>query len=106
MYIKDIFYSFLATIKKEKNCDNLNISEENHSEDIENVNIFKDVENEFEKHDYEIEDERMAQDLMKLIGKAIDQWAEQYEMNDLPKHIVFKQALGIMQAWDRPIDKE
>ena len=41
-----------------------------------------------------------AQDLMVLVGKAIDEWAAMYGMSDLPKHIIFKQALGIMEAWN------
>lgn len=41
-----------------------------------------------------------AHDLMVLVGKAIDCWAKMYSMEDLPKHIIFKQALGIMNAWN------
>lgn len=49
-----------------------------------------------------------ARDLMILVGKAIDYWAKMYGLEDLPKHIIFKQALGIMNAWNniyKPKDK-
>lgn len=49
-----------------------------------------------------------ARDLMILVGKAIDCWAKMYDLEDLPKHIIFKQALGIMNAWNniyKPKDK-
>ena len=49
-----------------------------------------------------------ARDLMILVGKAIDYWAKMYSLEDLPKHILFKQALGIMNAWNniyKPKDK-
>lgn len=42
----------------------------------------------------------MAKDLMKLVGQAIDKWASHYGMEKLPKKIIFKQALGIMNAWE------
>lgn len=48
----------------------------------------------------------MAKDLMALIGQAIDEWANQYHMQNLPNHIVFEQALAIMNAWDAAIRDE
>lgn len=37
-------------------------------------------------------------DLMFLIGKAIEKWAEMYDMTDLPKDIILEQALAIMNS--------
>lgn len=35
--------------------------------------------------------------LMELIGYAIDTWALEYHLENLPKKIVFEQALDVMQ---------
>lgn len=43
-------------------------------------------------------DNKMAQDLMRLVSDAIDEWANLYEMNNLPKKIIFQQALTILNA--------
>ena len=45
-------------------------------------------------------DDKMAQDLMRLVGSAIDEWANLYGMNNLPKKIIFQQALAILNAMD------
>lgn len=37
-------------------------------------------------------------DLMRLVGAAIDEWANLYGMNNLPKKIIFQQALTILNA--------
>ena len=42
-----------------------------------------------------------ARDLMILISKAIDEWANMYEMQELPKDFIFEQALGIMNTVNR-----
>ena len=41
-----------------------------------------------------------AKGLMQLISQALDQWAVEYKMENLPKKIVFQQALSIMTAMD------
>ena len=46
------------------------------------------------------ESDKMAQDLMRLVGAAIDEWAELYGMKNLPKKIIFQQALTILNAMD------
>lgn len=46
-----------------------------------------------------VQNDDMARNLMVLVGKAIDEWAFNYGMNNLPRHIVFKQALSIMNTW-------
>lgn len=43
----------------------------------------------------------MAQDLMRLVGSAIEEWAKIYEMDKLPKKIVFQQALTILNAMNK-----
>lgn len=45
-----------------------------------------------------VSDDKMAQDLMRLVGDAIDKWANLYGMNNLPKKIIFQQALTILNA--------
>lgn len=42
-----------------------------------------------------------AQDLMRLVGQAIDEWANLYGMNNLPKKIIFQQALAILNAMNK-----
>lgn len=44
------------------------------------------------------ESDKMTQDLMILVGAAIDEWANLYGMNNLPKKIIFQQALTILNA--------
>lgn len=44
------------------------------------------------------ESDKMTQDLMRLVGAAIDEWAELYGMKNLPKKIIFQQALTILNA--------
>jgi hypothetical protein len=39
-----------------------------------------------------------AQDPIRLISQAIDIWAENHSMQNLPKDIVFSQALAIMNG--------
>ena len=46
-----------------------------------------------------------AKYLTTLIGNAIDEWAAHYHMEDLPKHILFEQALAIMNSINRIINK-
>ena len=38
-------------------------------------------------------------DLMILIGKAINQWAEIYHLQGMPTKVVFGQVLALMTAW-------
>ena len=45
-------------------------------------------------------DNDCAKGLMQLISQALDQWAVEYKMENLPKKIVFQQALSIMTAMD------
>lgn len=42
----------------------------------------------------------VSADLMRLIGKALDEWAEMYHMQNLPKRIIFQQALSILNTVD------
>jgi hypothetical protein len=41
----------------------------------------------------------MTNDLIHLMVQAIDQWAVRYHMENLPKDVVFEQALTIMNAF-------
>lgn len=43
----------------------------------------------------------MTQDLMALIMQAIDLWAEKYNLSNLPKDIIFEQALSAMLEIDK-----
>lgn len=38
-------------------------------------------------------------DLMILIGKALDEWAKMYHLQEMPTKVVFGQALALMTAW-------
>lgn len=42
-----------------------------------------------------ISDEKMVK-LMKLISCAIEEWAKEYQLENLPKKIIFEQALDAM----------
>lgn len=43
----------------------------------------------------------MTQDLMRLIGTAIEDWSKIYNLENLPKKIVFQQALSAMNAMNK-----
>ena len=43
----------------------------------------------------------MSRTLMAYIGEAIEKWSQQYDMQKLPRNIVFKKALTLMNAWDK-----
>lgn len=49
----------------------------------------------------EFETSHKAKDLMILVGKAIDEWARIYDMQDLPNEFIFEQALAIMNSVNR-----
>jgi hypothetical protein len=49
----------------------------------------------------QVENSDMAQDLMRLVGGAIDEWAKLYGMDNLPKKIIFQQALTILNAMNK-----
>ena len=38
--------------------------------------------------------------LMQLIGSAIDEWAREYHMENLPKKIIFEQAFDAMRVFE------
>ena len=40
----------------------------------------------------------MVKDLLMLVGQAIEVWADKYCLSDLPKHIIFNQALSIINT--------
>lgn len=42
-------------------------------------------------------DSKMAR-LMELIGRAMEEWAAEYHMENLPKRIIFEQALDAMHT--------
>lgn len=46
----------------------------------------------------------MSRTLMIYIGGAIDKWAQEYDMGKLPRNIVFKKALGLMNLWEKVDD--
>lgn len=43
-------------------------------------------------------DNDIAKDLMYMVGISIEEWAKKYNMEKLPKRIVFQQALSIMNS--------
>ena len=42
--------------------------------------------------------------LMELIGYAIDEWAVEYHLENMPKRIIFEQALDAMYAMELAIN--
>ncbi len=48
-----------------------------------------------------LSEEGMTQDLMRLVGNAIEEWAKIYQMDNLPKKIIFQQALTILNAMNK-----
>ena len=43
----------------------------------------------------------MTQDLMRLVGSAIEEWARLYGMENLTKKIIFQQALTILNSMNK-----
>lgn len=43
----------------------------------------------------------MTQDLMQLIGSAIEEWSRIYHLENLPKEIIFQQALAALNAMNK-----
>ena len=43
----------------------------------------------------------MTQDLMQLIGSAIEEWSKIYHLENLPKEIIFQQALAALNAMNK-----
>lgn len=43
-------------------------------------------------------DNDIAKDLMYMVGISIEEWAKKYNMENMPKKIVFQQALSIMNS--------
>lgn len=48
-------------------------------------------------------DDAIANDLIRRVGFAIDDWAHSNGLTALPKQIIFEQALSILNAIDRNI---
>lgn len=48
-------------------------------------------------------DDRIAR-LMELIGYAIEEWAKEYNMENLPKKIIFEQVLDAMHTLEIAIN--
>jgi hypothetical protein len=46
-------------------------------------------------------DDDMTRDLMRRIGQAIDAWAQTYGLSNMPKDIVFEQALMALNEMHR-----
>jgi hypothetical protein len=49
----------------------------------------------------QIKGDAAANDLIRRVIKAIDDWARANGLNALPRHIIFEQALSILNAIDR-----
>ena len=47
-----------------------------------------------------IPEDAMARDLMALIQQAIELWAQKYGLENMPKDMVFRQAMVIMRRMD------
>lgn len=53
----------------------------------------------FERNEQDHMNDDIAKHLMTLVGSAIEEWAICHGMEKMPKRIIFRQALGIMNAW-------
>lgn len=42
-----------------------------------------------------------AKDLMYMVGTSIEEWAKKYGMENLPKKVIFHQALSIMNSIEK-----
>lgn len=69
------------------------------SETSDNIDV-KEVYHDNDMHIIKEEND-MTKDLMMLVGDAIEQWSKKYNMENLPKKIVFKQALTILNGIDQ-----
>lgn len=49
----------------------------------------------------QIQDDALANDLVRRVMKAIDDWAHANGADAVPRHIIFEQALSILNAIDR-----
>lgn len=88
---------FFGKKKQEKEPVNIQVEEVKHDKsDISDISqqIYDNINN-------DIESNHKARDLIFLIGKAIDEWAMIYNMQELPKDFIFEQALGIMNSFYR-----
>jgi len=50
-------------------------------------------------------DSKMAR-LMELMGSAIEMWAEEYHLENMPKQIIFGQALDAMHIVEQTFNSE
>lgn len=60
----------------------------------------KDTYQGYESHIITEKDD-MSKDLMVMVGNAIEQWSKKYHMENVPKKIIFKQALTIMNGLEQ-----
>jgi hypothetical protein len=49
----------------------------------------------------QIQDDAVANDLVRRVMKAIDDWSHANGADAVPRHIIFEQALSILNAIDR-----
>lgn len=52
-----------------------------------------------------MQDSKMVR-LMELIGCAIEDWAKEYHLENLPKKIIFEQALDAMRAIEQVMNSQ
>ncbi len=64
----------------------------NHNLSVENEPIYH-----FQSSDFP--DAKLVR-LMELIGNAIDEWALEYDLGNIPRKIIFEQALDAMKVID------
>lgn len=44
-----------------------------------------------------------AEELVRLVLAAIEQWAKTFRLEDMPKEIVVRQAVSILDAWCKTV---
>lgn len=91
MSVKSIFHS------AEKNPSVGNIDRDYVEQHIEDNEVLY-VEEPFCMKAADVSGNNMANDLMILISEALDKWVELYELDNIPKRMVFQQALSIMNS--------
>lgn len=50
-------------------------------------------------------DDALAEDLMRRVGTAIEDWATANDLRSVPRHIIFEQAMSILNAMDRSMTR-
>lgn len=71
-----------------------------------NDNTAFNAEHQISAQPFDIQYDDKMKRLMELISKAMDDWAKEYNLENMPKMIIFQQALDAMRAIESVLTKE